>query len=254
MHRCPECGFAYDRETVIARPSKPWKTYFTTLGVEFLFLYLLGPPSLRLLLVLLGPIFAGAVSIVALLLIPAGTVILIHRANRGGRFAAVSRAGLSVRNLRELSTVEWEELSMLSTRDIAPWAKRCGEDQTISLRGIFDSKREMRIFEAAASRARGAYFGKDEQDAPRGQTGTLDFETLLGEGIAGKSAARASISPLTVVGIILLCAAFLLVVIRALFARDQVHLGILYVSLGWIGIALILIAAWRSDRRTKWTE
>jgi len=155
--RCPECGLELDEGTVVHCPSRPWKTCFGLLGSELLLFYLLGPLTYGFLESVLGPALGKYTALAGLVLVPLGTVIQVYLSNRKGRFVAVTSSGIAVRNLHGLVFVSWEDFSMLSIVDTSPWIKRRGQDQTISLRGVFDNRQEMRVFQTAVSHANAAH-------------------------------------------------------------------------------------------------
>lgn len=163
-HRCPECGFEYDEQTVVFKPKTPWKTCASLLGSEFFVFYFIGVNAMSTAYRMAGPIASTGI-LVFFAALPIGTVWWIFRAHRKGRFAAIRRDAIRLRNFEGMIMLPWPDCSMVALNDIQPWLKRRNVDQAISLRGMFDTKAERNAFERVVAAARS---GGDLVDASTG--------------------------------------------------------------------------------------
>ena len=236
-HRCPECGFEYDEATIVFKPSRPWMTYVGTLGLAVVLLYFYAPIVGGLTLGTAGTV---AASVVMFLIVAAPLAVLawrIRRANRLGRFAALTKDGLFVRNIGGLTKVDWDDISTVAVNDMRPWLKRRSEEAAIGLHGILTTREEKRAFAEAIARGRGGeppgigLTPGDDDDAP-------------------KSTLSSRSRRLTRSGLVNLVISFVLMAIATLTTspRNQWTAGALGV-VAWIGIILVLTGLWQSDRR-----
>lgn len=240
-HRCPECAFEYDEATIVFKPSRPWMTYVGTLGFAALMVYFYGGMVFGLLVGAIGPT-GGTFVTVGVLAAP--LVILgwrIRRANQIGRFAALTKSGLFVRNMGGLTLVAWDDISLVAVHDIRPWLKRRSSEKIIGLHGILSTREEKQSFMEAVSRGRSGQPPGIRVDASaqvnvasRKQTlGTLRF-----------------VNRLTSAGGVILLISGILFTLAAITThpRNQTS-ATAAAGAAWIGIILLLTGIWRSDRR-----
>lgn len=137
-HRCPECGFEYDETTVVFRLRKPWKLYV-----------LLIPMAAALLINGWGffflpgdhwqPGWSRSIRVTCLLLMVTGGVYGLARTwqgNRRGRFIAVSRRSIAVRNYKDAEPIAWDNLAHINLTTTPPWLRRREPEKKISLQGL----------------------------------------------------------------------------------------------------------------------
>lgn len=240
-HRCPECAFEYDEATIVFKPSRPWMTYVGTLGFAALLIYFYGPMVFGLTVGALGQTGGTFVSFTVL---AAPLVILawrIRRANQIGRFAALTKSGLFVRNMGGLTQVAWDDISLVAINDIRPWLKRHSSEQVIGLHGILSTREEKRSFLEAVSRGRsgqppGIRVDPTAEDAgaTKGQTfGTSRF-----------------VNRLTSAGGVILLISGVLFILAAITAHPRIQASATVAAgAAWIGIILLLTGIWRSDKK-----
>jgi hypothetical protein len=209
------------------------------LGMQFGIFYLFGLNSIALSSRFGGPIGA----IMALLIwaaVPVVTLWRVFSAHRKGRFAAVRREGLFVRNLGEMITLPWADCSMVALNDIQPWLKRRGEDQTISLRGLFDSNSEKKIFERVVAAARSG-------DDPMGPLAALSMARPINKHrLAIQESDRKT---LIRIGVGILIAAFVLMFGGLFIGPPSNTLVCISGAMFWIGGIIALVGVWRSDAK-----
>lgn len=238
VYRCPECGFEYDEATIVFKPSSPWRTYVSTLGAAAVLAYFLLPIALSIAVDLLGPTPGYVVS----LLIFGGPLAVlawrVRRANKIGRFAAMTKSGLFIRNIGGLHVINWDDISTVAVQDMRPWMKRRSKEAIIGLHGILTTPEEKYAFADAVGRGRSGQ--------PPGICVALDSKNA--DMPRGNFAVRSR--RLTHSGIVILLITFVLLMISTwtTHPRHQLTAGILGV-VSWIGIILLLTGLWRSDRR-----
>lgn len=130
-HRCPECGLHYDEWTRIWRPRYPAWAYWTPLGMVLLVVGLD-----------LDDIARGDWSGVLWKLIFVGPIIgfgvwQIRRANRKGRYAAITPEGVWMRTSDVETTVAWTEFSDAQAKARNKVVIACHDGRRILVEGIF---------------------------------------------------------------------------------------------------------------------
>ena len=226
---------------MVFKPSGPWKTVLALIAIELaVMFYFVGPFPIALAIALSG---AGAGAVAMLLLyvaIPLVTLWVVFRAHRRGRFIAVQGVGITMRNFRDTITLPWLECSMIAVHDIQPWIKRRSDDQSISLRGLFDSPFERKVFErvVAAARSGGDLVGAMGAQTPAGTSDRPRF-----------ALSRRETSPLIAFGVGIIVIALLLLVIGSVIGGKLAFLPNAGVAAFWIGAIIALIGSWRSDRK-----
>ncbi|MFQ5423961.1 MAG: hypothetical protein ACE5F9_08265 [Phycisphaerae bacterium] len=250
--RCPECGFDYDENTLVFQPSKPWKTYVGLIGLELVLFYLLGPPVLALTIVVVGPNLSALLAVGGASAVLLATVLQIYHANRGPRFVAVTPSGIVIRNIEPVRSMSFDEIAMLSVTDIVPWVKQRGSDQTVSLRGLFDDKHELRIFQEAIWTAREGRTaeGTSGPESTRPSEPGEDNASPGDPPDAEHASVRKKRGGLLTIGGV---AAILVGIVAAVVCPVLEQAGAPPVPMGvpvgvvWFGIGLALIGQWRSD-------
>lgn len=215
-------------------------TYVGTLGLAVVLLYFYAPIVGGL---TLGTAGAAAATAAMLLIISVPLALLawrIRKANKLGRFAALTKSGLFVRNIGGLTKINWDDISTVAVHDMRPWLKRRSEEAVIGLHGILATREEKRAFAEAVARGRGG--------EPPG-VGMAPGDNAAN---APNSAPPPQSRRLTQGGVIILIISFVLMTIATVTApaRHQWTAGALGVAM-WIGIILLLMGLWRSDRRRR---
>lgn len=238
-HRCPECGFEYDEQTVVFKPKTPWKTCASLLGSQFFAFYFFGFNAMAMAYRMAGPIASMGI-LMFFAALPIGTVWWVFRAHRKGRFAAIRRDAIWVRNFEGMVTLPWPDCSMVALSDIQPWIKRRGVDQEISLRGLFDSEVERKVFERVVAAARS---GGDPVAA-----------SLIATPLSKKAEDTFVMRPsdrrtLIRVGVSILVMTFVLLFVGVFVIPPPKWLLGVAGALGWTGGIITLVGFWRSDRK-----
>jgi hypothetical protein len=240
-HRCPECAFEYDEATIVFKPSRPWMTYVGTLGFAAILIYFYGPMVYGLTVGALGQTGGAFVS---LAILAAPLVILawrIRRANQIGRFAALTKAGLFVRNIGGLTQVAWDDISLVAIHDIRPWLKRRSSEQVIGLHGILSTREEKTSFMDAVSRGRAGQPPGIRGDALPEDAGATRGQTIGTFRIVNR---------LTSAGGVILLISGVLFTLAAITTHPRNQASATTASVAaWIGIILLLTGIWRSDQR-----
>ncbi len=240
-HRCPECAFEYDEATIVFRPSRPWMTYVGTLGFAAILIYFYGPMVYGLTVGALGQ--TGG-TFVTLAVLAAPLVFLawrIRRANQIGRFAALTKGGLFVRNMGELTQVAWDDISLVAISDIRPWLRRRSSEQVIGLHGILSTREEKKSFLEAVSRGRSGQPPGIRLDAPPEHAGATKGQSI---------GTFRFVNRLTSAGGVILLISGILFTLAAITTHPRNQASATAAGgAAWIGIILLLTGIWRSDKK-----
>lgn len=154
LQQCPECGFAFDEQTRIWRPRRPWRIYLvfanTLIFSPWLFRFLAVTllwgqwPSKS---VVLGAVISAASLAWAL---PRLRVLL----SEGHRYAAVTPGGVQARTPRSTYSIPWDDLAEVTVLLGVPRVKRRSTSMVCELDWIFDTDQEVREFLAAVEQGR----------------------------------------------------------------------------------------------------
>lgn len=231
-HRCPECGFEYNEQTVVFKPSTPWKTCVSLLGTQFFIFYFVGFNAMAMAYRIAGPIASIGI-LAAFAALPGLTVWWVVHAHRRGRFAAIRHDALVVRNFDDLERIPWPECSMVAVNDIQPWLKRKGQDRTISLRGFFDSDVERKMFGQVVSAARSGG----------------DFVAVIAPQSTSETPVSGDRGTLIRVGVSIMVLGILLMIGNVMFGPGRFSVVCVGVSIFWAGAIVALVGHWRSDRK-----
>jgi hypothetical protein len=165
-YRCPECGLAYDNETLVFRPKKLGWLYATTalilviiVRLAFLYWNLL----VSRLGTLLSVIFISLCAIVALI----RAYRSIRRVINREQFVALTKQAVVAKTAKGgKQTLNFDQIAFVSIVDEHPWVQakenRQGSSVAVStpmkinLKGIFDNTEEMRVFKRVAEERRAA--------------------------------------------------------------------------------------------------
>ncbi len=256
--RCPECGFEWDEATLVFRPARPWKTCIRLVVVELLLFWFFMRPTAALLSILMGSLPAAIMLLLLAAAILIGTVVYVWRANRRGRFAALSPRGLVLQNLENLVEIPYAEIVFVATDDSVPWVQRRG-GAPVSLRGMFDNKLERGRFKAAVRAASaGGYSALRPPQAPLeaapetlSADGPPPADARPGSAPPGEASSSASPLSLTRIGVSMLALALLGMILGGLIWERAAGAAVL---LFWLGAAVALVGQWRSDAQGRKAE
>lgn len=161
-YHCPECGFEFDEHTLVCRPNRTWKAYLWLLpGV----LVLCGPiagmfsDSLRV-----GDSFsATATAIMAAALV--GLCVLITwrlvRADRAGRYIALTPRGVKSRSLEGTQFVPWADVYCVSRMQAHSYViavERVSDENPIIISEVVQSRLDLRTLLAVAPKLYARYY------------------------------------------------------------------------------------------------
>lgn len=151
-HRCPECAFAYDADTTVFQPSRPWFTFF------MLAMIMLGSVGIVAVAVLGG--WAGLPRIAASTVIICGSLAAMlgaagfaMRLYQSPPFLAVTRWGITYRGYFTSKKIAWDEMRWLVVDEDAPWLQKKGSDMHFTLNAVIRSGRDRAELAGAIKRA-----------------------------------------------------------------------------------------------------
>lgn len=151
--RCPQCGFAYDRNLVAFRPRRPGVVYLPV-GIALVF-----SPSVYSAVEML--LHGGIPRFETVLFAAITLTLLAWMAPRwrclafgGRRYVALSGAGIQARTTRGLQVIEWDDVAGLAILFGVPILLRHGAGRECRLEWIFDSDAEVADFRATLEHGR----------------------------------------------------------------------------------------------------
>lgn len=234
--RCPECGFKFDADTLVAKPPPTWTPSLRRLVLATFIVIMLEGPIAAVLLVTIGQHLAPVVTNIIL-----STILIISLINaiavyRQVRFAATGPDGMVVRNHRSDTTIPYADIQTAALQDSPPWIKRKGVVNVISLEAIFSNNEEAATFQRAISLRKSGQPFADVFDSAPGPTPQQGMAEPVGSTDKGDR--------LKQVGLILIIIGFVGSWIgSALHATNSVELKVLSLAPVPLGIAAYFVGA-----------
>jgi hypothetical protein len=144
-HRCPECGFEYDEHTRIWRPVRRWGVYAILVLVGLWALY--EAVQLARAAVATHPALTRQMIIGAVLL-PIISVLLFRlwRADRRGRFIAITPYGVFTRSAHGEESIPWHAIEHVTRGRRQVLIRWREQDDGYQLEYIFDTEDEAAAF------------------------------------------------------------------------------------------------------------
>ncbi len=154
FRQCPECGFEYDRHTLIWRPRRPWRIY-----LPFVNTLIFSPWLFRFLAVVLLDGHWPNKSVTLGAVISAGSLAwalprLRVLLSEGHRYAAVTPRGVQARTPRNAYSIPWDDLGKVTVLLGIPHLTRRSTSAVCELDWIFDTDQEVKGFLANIDQAR----------------------------------------------------------------------------------------------------
>jgi len=154
---CPECGFEFDRHTLIWRPNRPWRIY-----ILFANAAIFSPWLFRFLAVtLLYHQWPGRSVIIGALLSAGSLCWALPRLrvllSEGHRYAAITPRGVRARTPRATCTIPWDQLAEFKVLAGVPRLRQRDRREACYLEWIFDTDAEVSEFIDHLARAKDRY-------------------------------------------------------------------------------------------------
>lgn len=239
--RCPECGFKFDADTLVAKPPPTWTPALRRLVFAIFIVMMLEGPTAAVLSVAIGQRLAPVVTTViasAVMIISLIKAITVYRQDR---FAATGPDGMVVRNHRSDITIPYADIQTAALQDSPPWIKQAGIVNVIPLEAIFSNKDEATTFQRAISLRKSGRTFADALDSAGGSTI---------QGVAGPVGSTDKGDRLKQIGLILIIIGFVgSWIVSALHAAKSVEFRVLSIVPVPLGIATYFVGAYRSAFR-----